>query len=82
MTSTFSTPYHKKVDSNTLMITFDVPNLYSNISYELGKQAITFRIEKYPEILYPRFNKKLMTDSIELILNNKLHPTPKNSYGN
>ena len=43
---------------------------YSNILHELGKQAISFRIEKYPETLYPRFNKKITIDGIKLILNN------------
>ena len=52
------------------MIIFDLTNLYSNILHELGKQAISFCIEKYPETLHPRFNKKLITDGIELILNN------------
>ena len=41
------------------MVTFDVKNLYINISYELGKQTISFLIEKYPETFHPRLNKKL-----------------------
>ena len=32
----------EKIDPNTLIVTFDVTNLYSNIPYELGKQAIAF----------------------------------------
>ena len=52
------------------MITFDVTNLYSNIPHELGKQAISFWIEKYPETLHPRFNKKIIKNGIGLILNN------------
>ena len=52
------------------MVTFDITNLYSNILRKLGKQAISFWIEKYPEILHPRFNKKFITDDMELILSN------------
>ena len=37
---------------------------------ELGKQANSFLIEKYPETLYPRFDQKIITNGIELILNN------------
>ena len=53
------------------MVTFDVTNLYSSISHELGKQDISFSIEKHPETLNPRFNKKIITDGIELIRNDK-----------
>ena len=38
-------------------------------THELGKQAISFWIENYPETLHPRFNKKFITNGIELILN-------------
>ena len=49
----------EKIDLNTLRATFDVTNLYSNIPHELGKQANSFWIDKYPDTLHPRFNKKL-----------------------
>ena len=52
------------------MVTFDITNLYSNIPHELGKQAISFLIDKYPETLHPRFDKQFITDGIELILDN------------
>ena len=43
-------------NTDTFMVTFDVTNLYNNIHHELGKQAIWFWIEKYPETLHLRFN--------------------------
>ena len=49
-----------KIDSNTLIVTFDITNLYSNIPHELGIKAISFWIDKYSEILHPRFNKNLI----------------------
>ena len=52
----------EKIDPNTLIATFDV-----TIPHELGKQAISFWIDKYPDTLYLRFNKKII---IEIILNN------------
>ena len=57
----------KKTDLSTIMVIFDVTNLYSNNPHELGKQAISFWIEKYPETLHPRFNEKIISDGIELI---------------
>ena len=43
---------------------------YNNIPHELGKQGISFWIDKYLETLHPRFNKKITIDGIELILHN------------
>ena len=63
-----------KTDPNKLVVTFDVTKLYSNIPHEFWKQVISFWIEKYPEALRPRFNKKLITDGIELILKKQLFP--------
>ena len=64
----------QKIDPDIVIVTFYVTNLYSNISHELGKRAISFGIEKYPETFYPRFNKKFITDGIELIQNkNSFH---------
>ena len=34
------------------------------------KTSHFIRIEKYPETVHPKFNKKYITDGIELILNN------------
>ena len=42
---------------------------YSNILHILGKQAISFWVEKYLRTLHTRFNKRFITD-IELILKN------------
>ena len=52
------------------MVTFNITNRYSNIPHESGKQAISSCIEKYTKTLHSRFNKKIITDGIELILNN------------
>ena len=59
-----------KINLDALLVTSEVTKLYSNISHELGKQAISFWIDKYPETLYPRFYKNFITDGIDLILNN------------
>ena len=70
----------QKTDPNTLMVTFDDKNLYSNIPHEYGKQAISFWIWKYTETLHPRFNKKFITDGIELILNDNSFQFDNKNY--
>ena len=41
-----------------------------NTPHELGIKAISFWIDKYPEILHPIFNKKNYPRGIEIIRNN------------
>ena len=62
------------------MITFNVTNFSTVIFHKLRKQAISFWIDEYPEILHPRFNQKIITDSIELILNNNAFQFDKVNY--
>ena len=53
---------------NSILATFDVTNLYSNIPHELGKKAILFWLDKFPETLNPRFNNNFISDALEIIL--------------
>ena len=62
------------------MIIFGVTNLYRNIPDELEKKANSFWIEKSPDTLHPRFNNKLITNSIEQILNNNSFLFDKINY--
>ena len=55
---------------DTLLTTFDVTSLYSNIPHDLGKDAIKFWLETYPNELHQRFNCQFVIESIDLILNN------------
>ena len=70
----------QKIDPNTFMVKFDVINLYCNIPLKLGKQAILFWIEKYPGTLHLRFNKILVTDDIEQIMNNNSFKFDNKNY--
>ena len=69
-----------KIDSNILIVTFDITNLYSNIPHGLGIKAVSFWIDKYPEILHPRFNKKFITEGIELILDDNSFQFDNRNY--
>ena len=53
---------------NTILASFDVTSLYTNITHELGVHSIKFWLNKHPESLHPRFNKQFVVDSITLIL--------------
>ena len=57
-----SIPQH--TDPHTLMVLFNITNLYSNVPNELGKQVTSIWIEKYPDTLHPRFNKKFVTNMV------------------
>lgn len=59
-----------EIKDSEQFITFDICNLYSNISEELGLQAIEYWLTKYPETLPSRFSKEFVIDSIKLILQN------------
>lgn len=43
-------------DPNTLLITFDVSSLYTNIPRDFGLQAIKFWVEKQPNLIPRNFS--------------------------
>ena len=61
-----------RVPTNTLLASFDIEALYSNIPHELGIKAVHFLLDKYPEILKSRFSKEFILDGIKLILENNI----------
>ena len=46
------------VPENSKLISFDVTNLYTNISHSLGLEAIEYWLDTFPELIHKRFNKK------------------------
>ena len=66
----FEAPYHKKIDPDILIVRFDFTRLCKIIPHKLGKQVISFWIEKYWWALHRKFNRRLFIENIELILNN------------
>ena len=70
----------EKIDTNILIATFDVTNLYSNVPYELGKQAISFWIDKHPDTFHPKFNKTFIIEGIAINLNNNSFQFNNNNY--
>ena len=51
-------------------ITYDVESLYTNIPHALGKNAISFWVEKCVDIIPERFNKNLILEGLDLVLKN------------
>ena len=60
----------KIVPQNTLLVSFDVISLYTNISHDLGIKAINSWLTKYPELIHERFSKEFILESIKIILEN------------
>ena len=60
----------KSVSKNTKLVSFDVTNLYSNISHTLGIEAIKYWLDKYPNCIHRRFSKNFILEAISIILEN------------
>ena len=56
------------VSTNTILASFDIESLYSNIPHDLGIEAVNYWIDKYPGTLHLRFSKYFILDGMELIL--------------
>lgn len=60
----------KETDDDTVLCTFDVTSLYTNISHDLGIQAITYWLENYARNENNRISNEFIIDSVKLILEN------------
>ena len=54
----------------TIIATFDVENLYTNIPHDLGLEAIKYWLEKHPKELPTRISKHFILEGIKFILEN------------
>ena len=54
----------------TIIATFDVENLYTNIPHDLGLEAIKYWLEKYPKERPTRISKNFILEGIKFILEN------------
>ncbi len=58
------------VPPNTILVSFDVESLYSNIPHTLGLEGVKYWLEKNPGELQTRFTHDFILDGIKLILEN------------
>lgn len=64
----FKNSISENVQLDIILVSFDVTNLYSNITHELGLEAIVRWIDKFPYLLHDRFSKPLILQSLKFIL--------------
>ncbi|XP_014779461.1 uncharacterized protein LOC106875729 [Octopus bimaculoides] len=70
----------KTVNEKTLLVSFDVVNLYSNIPHILGIETITFWLNNYSFELPTRLNKELVIEELRFILQNNYFIFNNNYY--
>ena len=58
------------IPEDTILASFDVDSLYSNIFHDLRLDAIKFWLQKHAEDIRRRFTDNFILDSIEFILQN------------
>ncbi|XP_029646732.1 uncharacterized protein LOC115220725 [Octopus sinensis] len=60
----------KTVKDRTLLVSFNMVNLYTNIPHDYGIEAITFWLEKYPEEIPGRINQNFVIEVLKFVLLN------------
>ena len=53
----------ERVPPNTILASFDIVALYSNIPHDLGLEAVRYWLEKYPDVKKSRFYKQFYIGS-------------------
>ena len=66
----FLSKYSRENYEDTLLVTFDVVNLYTNIPHTFGLEALNYWLENHPESLHARFNKEFILECAKFILQN------------
>jgi len=58
----------REVDPDSILVSFDVTSLYTNIPHNLGIEDINFWLEKHSEEIHRRFSIKCILDALNIIL--------------
>jgi len=70
----------KKVTTSSVLTSFDVESLYTNIPHNLGKQAIEYWLNQYPKSIPSRLSKEFIISSMMFILENNVFKFNNNYY--
>ena len=62
----------RKNYEDTLLATFDVVNLYTNIPHTFRLEPLDYWLENHPESLHARFNKEFVLECAKFILQNNM----------
>ena len=68
------------VQPDTILASFDIEALYSNIPHDLGIEAVQYWLEKYPENKKNRFSNNFILEAIKFILENNTFCFNNNFY--
>ena len=60
----------KKNYEDTLLVTFDVLNLYTNIPHTFRLEVLDYWLENHSESLHARFNKEFVLEFANFMLQN------------
>ena len=56
----------------TILATFDITSLYTNIPHEYGIEAISYWIDTYPDTINSRFPKEFIIEGLLFVLENNI----------
>ena len=59
-------------NQNTILATFDITSLYTNIPHEYGIEAISYWIDTYPDTINSRFPKGFIIEGLLFVLENNI----------
>ena len=69
-TTNFFSKLPTSTNPDTLLVSFDIVNLYTNIPHDLGKEAIEYWLRKFPQELPTRISVEFLLEGIKFILEN------------
>ena len=58
----------RNTDDKKILLTLDVTNMYTNIDNKLGKEAIKYWPEKYPELIPRGISKEFILEGLSIVL--------------
>jgi hypothetical protein len=60
------------VPEGSTLVTYDVVSLYTNITNDLGIEALKFWLEKFPDLLPERISKNFILEGTNIVLTNNV----------
>ena len=70
----------RSTKDSTMLYTYDVVSLYTNIPHALGLEAIEYWLRTFPEVIDSRFSKEFILESLEFVLKNNTFIFNNKSY--
>ena len=76
----FLTHLPNELSFESMFVTYDVNSLYTNIPHKDGLLSVKYWIDKYPELIDPRFTSEFLMEAVNFILNNNTFHFDDNYY--